>query len=199
MGSKRITLTALIIAVLFASAFVGTVYYYNGLLTDRDSKIAALNTQLQQQQYEIGNLTNQLSNLSHQITNLTTANLVSDLGVKEVAKGYNYGGTVPYNHLMVSGSVTNVGQGTAYNAGLHVTAYSSDGSLEINMTVPLLANAVYPTDNATMNFVGSHIGVSNQTLGYLLGNSSAYITEIDIYHEGAVSNWTVTPVWANTP
>lgn len=199
MSKVRIASVALIIAGLFVSSIAGLILYYNGLLTDRDSKIASLNTQLQQQNNEIGNLTSQVSSLNHQIFNLTTANLVSNLAIKEVAKGYNYGGTVPYNQLMISGSVTNVGQGTAYNAGLQVMAYASDRTLEINMTVPLLANAVYPTDNATMNFVGSHIGVSSRTLGYLLGNSSAYITEIDIYHEGAVTNWTVTPVWTNTP
>jgi hypothetical protein len=84
-----------------------------------------------------------------------SANLVSNLEIKEVAKGYNYGGNVPYNHLIISGSITNIGQITAYNAGLKVMAYASDGTLEINITVPLLANAGYSTDNATMNFVGS--------------------------------------------
>ncbi len=199
MGSKKIAVTALVIAILVVSAFAGIAYYYNGLLANQDSKIASLNTQLQQQNNEIGNLTIQVSNLNQQISNLTTANLVPNLTIKEVAKGYNYGGTVPYNHLMISGSITNVGQGTAYNAGLQVMASASDGTLEINMTVPLLANAIYSTDNATMNFVGSHIGVYTQKLGYLLPNSSAYLTEIDIYHEGSVANWIVTPVWTNTP
>jgi cell division protein FtsL len=199
MSKLRVVLTALIIAVLFVSAIAGTIFYYNGVVDRKNSEIASLNTQLQQQNNEIANLTSQISSLNQKITNLTTANLVSSLAIKEVAKGYNYGGTVPYNHLMISGSVTNVGQGTAYNAGLQVMAYASDGTKEINMTVPLLERAVYPTDNATSDFVGTIIGVSSRTLGYLIGNSSVYITEIDIYHEGVVANWTVMPIWTNSP
>jgi hypothetical protein len=189
----------MVIVILFTSAFAGIVYYYNGLLADRDSKIASLNTQLQQQNNEIANLTSQISSLNQEIANLTTANLVTELVVKEVADGYDsvLGGYVP-NHLVISGSVKNANGGTAYNAGLQVLAFDSNGLMEVNVTVPL-ANGAYGTDNSTKNFVGIHIGVFNRTLGNLGGNKTVYISEIDIYHQNTVTNWTVTPVWTNTP
>ncbi len=196
---RWVILSALFVALLFIGSLAGTILYYDGIISDKNSQIASLNSQLANQSSEIANLTSQVTDLQGQIANLTSANLVSELTANEVAKGYQYGGTVPYNHLMISGSVRNVGEGTAYHAGLQVMAYASDGTLEINMSVPLLDRAKYGTDNSTSIYVETHLGVSSLTLGYLIGNSSAYITEIDIFHEGIVSNWTVTPVWTNIP
>ena len=198
MSKLRVVLTALIITVLFVSAIAGTIFYYNGVVDQKNSEIASLNTQLQQEKNEIANLTSKISSLNQEIANLTTANLVTELVVKEVADGYDFGGHVPYNHLMISGSVKNVREGTAYNAGLQVLAFASNGLVEVKVTIPL-ANGVYGTDNSTKNFVGIHIGVFNQTLGNLAGNKTVYISEIDIHHQTTVTNWTVTPVWTNTP
>ena len=198
MNNRTLALASIIIAIIFAGTIAGTMVYYNGVVNGKNSQITSLNSRIANQSLEIANLTSQVANLQSQITNLTTANLVAEITVTEVTDGYNFGGHVPHNHLVVSGSVRNVGEGTAYDAGLQVIAYSSDGTLEINMTVPLLPNAIYPTDNSTADFVGSHIGVSSQILGHLDGNSSAYITEIDIYHEGTVTNWAAIPVWKNT-
>jgi cell division protein FtsB len=199
MSKLRVVLTALIMAVLFVSAIAGTIFYYNGVVDQKNSEIASLNAQLQQEKNDIANLTSQISSLNQEIANLTTANLVNELIVKEVADGYDnvLGGYVP-NHLVISGSVKNVNGGTAYNAGLQVLAFATNGSMEVNVTVPL-ANGVYGTDSSTKNFVGIHIGVFNQTLGSLAGNKTVYINEIDIYHQSTVTNWTVTPVWTNSP
>ena len=93
-----------------------------------------------------------------------------------------------------------------------MTAYSSDGTLEINMTVPLVVNAVYGTDSATKSLIlgnprtsvgndigGLHFGqIGSLQLGSLDVGQTANVF-LAIYHEGIVANWTVTPVWTNTP
>ena len=92
MSKLRVVLTALIITVLFVSAIAGTIFYYNGVVDQKNSEIASLNTQLQQEKNEIANLTSKISSLNQEIANLTTANLVTELVVKEVADGYDFGG-----------------------------------------------------------------------------------------------------------
>jgi hypothetical protein len=127
---------------------------------------------------------------------------------------------VQYDSLWINGSVTNIGQTSAVNVGLHVEAYAEDGSLEINMIVPL-ANAVYGTDSQTIAFISNFADYSltlngivisdyapsgslplghagSPKLGSLDPGQTVSVT-LSIYHEGTVSNWTVTPVWTNTP
>jgi hypothetical protein len=103
---------------------------------------------------------------------------------------------VPFNYLFIEGSVTNTGEGTAYNAGLHVVAYGANGTLEINMTVPL-SGGNFGTDNVTDAFVSSTCGNSSLTLGALYSEQTTDVY-INIFHEGSVSTWTVTPVWINS-
>ena len=95
---------------------------------------------------------------------------------------------------------------------MQVVAYSSDGTLEINMTVPLVVNAVYGTDDATRSLIlnnprtyeGNDIGsvhfgqIGSLQLGSLEVGQTANVFLV-IYHEGIVANWTVTPAWTNTP
>ena len=100
----------------------------------------------------------------------------------------------PYNHLYIEGSVTNTGESTAYNAGLHVVAYNSTGTLEINMTVPLTSSG--PWYGAEFG-VSSDFGISSLKLTTLDSGQNMYI-EINIFHEGTVTNWTITPVWTNS-
>jgi hypothetical protein len=64
------------------------------------------------------------------------------------------------------------------------------------MTVPL-EGGIFGTDNATNAFVLKTYG-NSPTLGVLDGEQTAYIG-ISIFHEGTVTNWTVTPVWTNYP
>ena len=142
--------------------------------------------------YCLANLTSQISNLQGQITNLTYVNLVTALGVTEVWASQN-DPPPPVNHLYITGWVTNTGAGTAYNAGLHVVAYNSTGTLEINMTVPLVSSgnwsswgATFGTDVATDNFISSAFGSPNSTqLGVLYSRENVTI-EMGIFHEGIV-------------
>jgi outer membrane murein-binding lipoprotein Lpp len=183
----------LIVAILVVSAFAGTVFYFNGVVNDRNSKIALLNTQ-------IANLNNEITNLSSQMhvfgqANLTSPYLVTTLGATEIASN-------PYNRLWISGSVTNTGEGTAYNAGLHVVANVANGKVEVNMTVPLNNNDVvnYGTDAATdaSGYVGN--GDNNPSFFLVsLGGGGTAVIGIGIFHEGTVSNWTITPVWTYIP
>jgi cell division protein FtsB len=208
-----ITISFLILVILFVSVIAGTIFYYNTALNNKDSEITSLNN-------EIANLTNQVSNLTSEVKNLTSANLVSILNVTEEPNNSDLVQmfpnlpvtSIPYNSLWINGSITNTGHVTAYNAGLNVTAYASDGTLEINMTIPLVINAVYGTDKATDALIlnnpsltdGNDVGVvhfgqiGSLQLGSLAVGKTGNVF-LAIYHEGVVTNWTATPVWTNTP
>jgi hypothetical protein len=194
--------------------------YYNGIVNDKDSKIASLNNQIANLNSQITNLTAQVANLRIEITNLTSANLVAMLNVTEEPNNSDLVQTfpnipvtsVPYNSLWINGSIINTGHVTAFNAGLHVVGYASDGVLEINMTVPLVTNAVYGKDGATDALIlnnprlteGNDIGalhfgqIGSLQLGSLAIGQTGNVF-LAIYHEGIVTNWTVTPVWTNYP
>ena len=201
--NKKIIAPVLLLAVLFVSAVAGTAIYCNGVITEGNSKIASLNAQIVNLTSKVSGFRGQLANLSSQILNLTSANLVTSLGVAEVP--YNSPNNFPspllYNHLLITGSITNTGRGTAYNAGLHVVAYAPDGTLEVNMTVPLDSQQnitgnentdfapVFGTDAKTQIY-----GNDSLQLGNLYGGQTSSIS-LGIFHEGTVTNWTVTPVW----
>jgi hypothetical protein len=181
MGKIRIIIAALIVAMLFIGSVAGTALYYNGIINDKNSQIASLNNQ-------ITKLNVQISNLTSQITNLTSANLITALGIKEET-------SVPNNHLWITGWVMNKGLGTAYNAGLHVIAYDTNGILQVNMTVPFVEGMgvvfytydIIPKDSQVPFQLGSLDSWQNATIA------------LPIFHAGLVTNWTVTPVWTNTP
>jgi len=170
---KIIAVSFLVIIILFVSAIAGTILYYNGIVNSENSKITSQNN-------EIANLTNQISNLTTQISNLTTANLVTALVVTEML----YVQSNSY-YLSITGSVNNTGKGIAYNAGLHVVAYSAAGTVEINMTVPLTIEGWVQ--------IGSSLPLGNLDAG-----KSAIVVS-DIEHLGIVTSWTITPVWTNSP
>jgi hypothetical protein len=176
-----------LIAILFVSAIAGTIFYYNG---------------------KIANQKSQISNLKSQIKNLTSANLTTALSITEIPYvQFPYGGPPPDNlpippdNLFINGSVSNMGGGIAFNAGLHIVAYAGNGTLEVNMTVPLVNGAtVFGTDAATNAYVSNYYKEYAGTLqlGYL--DSGQTVTfDISIYHEGDAYSWTVTPVWTNSP
>lgn len=186
-----------LIVVLFVSAIMEAILYYSGVVSTQNSKIANLNIQ-------IANLNSQISNLTAQVADLTNAYIVTALGATEIPYNSPHNGYAqPYNHLYITGSVTNTGESTAYNAGLHVVAYNSTGTVEINMTVPLTNSGVefgaaFGTDAATDNFVSSNFGNSSFQLVTLDSGQNMPIM-LNIFHEGTVTNWTVTPVWTNFP
>ena len=92
--------------------------------------------------------------------------------------------------------MNNTGYFTAYNAGLHVVIYDN-GVLVGSITVPLANGPGYGTDAATAAYV-SQGGIPSTQLGSLDGGGTAAIN-VRIYHEGNATNWTVTPVWTNSP
>jgi hypothetical protein len=205
MDKIRTATTALIVTVLFVSAIAGIVFYYNGVLNDKNSKIDSLNNEITNQNNEIANLTSQISNLTSQVTNLTTsANLKTALNVTdEQAYTTDVIGVVdsnyPFHNMYISGSVTNIGKAIAFNAGLHVVAYDNS-ALEVDMTVPLGDGLAFGTDSATNAFLANNLtyGISSLKLSSL-DNGQTMTINISIYHEGNVSNWTITPVWTNSP
>lgn len=95
----------------------------------------------------------------------------------------------------MTGWVINKGLGTAYNAGLHAIAYDAKGTLEVNMTVPLVDGMggifytfdIIPKDSQVPFHFGSLDSGQNATI------------TLSIFHVGLVTNWTVTPVWTNSP
>ena len=217
---KRKTIASVfLVAILFVSAFSATIFYYNSLLNQRNSKIDSLNSQIINQNNIIANLTSQVANLSSVVHDLTSAKLVSTINVTEEPDNSDLMQqfpaipvtSIPFYSLWINGSITNAGHVTAHKAGLQVVAYSSDGTLEINMTVPFVVNAVYGTDDATRSLIlnnprtgeGNDIGsvhfgqIGSLQLGSLDVGQTANVFLV-IYHEGIVANWTVTPVWTNT-
>jgi outer membrane murein-binding lipoprotein Lpp len=186
--NKKIIASVFLMTILFVSAIVGTLTYYNGVVNKKNSEIVLLNNQIE-------NLNNEVSNLSAQVANLTSLSGVSIqtyLGVKDLdGSGYYF--------LDIAGSVLNVGDSTAFHPGLHVVAYDAQGTLEINMTVGLAKDTVFSTDNRTRTFVQMNVSLYDPSfVDPLYSNETAPIA-LNIYHEGMVTNWTVTPVWTNTP
>jgi hypothetical protein len=180
---KRISAVFLIFVVMFAC--FSSYYFY--AITSQDSKIAQLNAQVQ--------------SLKVQIANLTTADLTTALQENEiVTSDYAATKSIPYNYFCVSGTVANTGGGKALYAGLHVDAYSAAGIIEINMTFPL-SGGTFGTDSRTDAYVASPQYSSTGSgpslkLGNLAGGETVEVF-IRIFHEGVVTNWTVTPVWTN--
>jgi hypothetical protein len=129
--------------------------------------------------------------------NLVTALNVNDTQEETVNLWGNETSNLPFNNLLISGSVTNTGKVTAFYAGLHVVAYTATGTLEVNITVPLVNGAGYGTDTTTDAFV-SQAGTTWLQFGSLDIGQTAKVN-VSIYHEGTVTNWTVTPVWTNLP
>ncbi len=184
--NKQIIALFLLFVIFLVTAIPGTIFYYHG---------------------KISNLNRQISKLQKQIENLTTANLTSALTITEIPWPNHFlnGTMIPdyyihgFNDLFINGSASNMGGGTAFNAGLHVVAYG-EGILKINMTVPL-DNGNFGTDATTntyvLNYYKDYLG--SLQLGYLKSGQTATF-DISLFHEGPLSgNWTVTPVWINTP
>jgi hypothetical protein len=207
--NKKIIAILVLIAILFVSTISGTIFYYNGEIANQNSQISNLRGQLT-------NVTAQLTNLTGQVTNLNSANQVTALEITEIPYNYIFNGTyagnstdnanAALNYLYITGTVTNTGRGTAFNAGLFVVAYDATGALEINMTVPLGVGAYgNGVDNSTNRLETRMFG----SFGNMIEGTSAPVTTlvseqkaltiITIYHEGSPTNWNVTPVWTNSP
>lgn len=179
MKKDTVIIIFLIVAVLFACSIALTTAYYGGIVNNKNSEIILLQSQILNQNIKITNLNSQISNLNNQITNLSPANLTTSLAIDDSASLLN-----------IEGTVTNTDKGTAYNAGLHVEAYTADGKLEINATVPL-------TSQTFLNPFGTY-AASAGSVANLNGGEIACV-RLNIYHQSVVNSWIVTPVWTNSP
>jgi len=123
-----------------------------------------------------------------QIANLKKADLVTDLSISEITSDLPYDANDPntYNHLLITGTVTNMGLGTAHNAGLHVVAVDATGEKVIDMTVPIAAG--------TYGLGGNQGGPF--TLNDLPSKEIGQV-DVAIYHKSIAATWTITPVWTN--
>jgi outer membrane murein-binding lipoprotein Lpp len=198
-----------VVTLIFAIIFAGVISSYSFVIIIQDYKIASLNTQVQNLNSEIENLTNQIPTLQdEQTTNLTAAYLASGLkaNLTTVSQGKeiitsNYAATksIPYNYFYISGSVTNTGNGTAFEAGLHVIAYDvyDKSTRDIDMTLPF--GGTFGTDDAINAYVAKSQGGTSSFQLESLGSGQTKTINIQIFHEGTVSNWIVTPVWTNSP
>lgn len=206
MRNSKKAAFALIIAVLFATLIIGIEVYYGGKVNASNAEITSLNSQAANQTSQIATLTSQVT-----LFNSEAANLTSHLEVSEATKGTN-----PYDALSINGTVVNTGNLTAYNAGLKVTAYSASGTLEINITVPLVPGDLayfpstpyissdilfYGTDNATQAYANNRDTCYGETASLQLEDLSggeAAPVNIEIFHEGTAANWNVTTVWTKS-
>ena len=78
----------------------------------------------------------------------------------------------------------------------------NNGTLEISITVLLDNNGVvnFGTDAATDAQAYSAKGDNNPSFVLVsLGGGGTAVIGINIFHEGTVTNWTVTSVWTNIP
>jgi hypothetical protein len=176
-------------------------------ISELKNQSAALENQNYALQNQIIDLQSQVAAFQSKATNLTTANLVTALGVVEVPADSpkNFPNPLLYNHLYVDGSVTNNGSGIAYNAGLRIEAYTTDGSTVVNLTVPLVSQVNWTGTEVTMfgpvfgtNAKTQIYGNDSLTLGSLGPSQTASIS-FAIFHEGVAAKWTITPVWTDSP
>lgn len=187
-------------AVVLVSAIAGTTFYYDSALDGKNSEAALLNARISNLKSQISEFESQITILADQISNLTSANLVTALGITEVNKDTSEVSRL-YNRLYIDGTVTNAGKNTASNAGLHIVAYTVDGTLEINMTIPFTKGEI-GSDAATNSYIQSFDPYvpndsSSMKLGFL-GSGQIAEVQFNIYHQGVVCNWTVTAVYSNT-
>jgi ABC-type phosphate/phosphonate transport system substrate-binding protein len=92
----------------------------------------SLYQELAQKNFEINELTNSNVELQNQLSPLKPY-LVTSLGVSIEPRNITY----PHPHFTVDGVVFNIGNRTAYNARLDITAYYKSGVSAFNMSLPL--------------------------------------------------------------
>jgi hypothetical protein len=210
MNIKIVAVSGLI-AVLFVSSIAGTISYYNALLNSKQSKIASLENEIASQNSKIANLKSKVVHINAEEANLTLHLGVTEISNKTIQPSFE---SLTYDALFIKGTVVNTGNLTAYDAGLRVAAYSANGTLEINMTVPLVHGGAFymgsdpyygdvidfGTDNATQALASeldSAIGSSDSLKLGVLGGGQTVPVNINILHEGIVTKWTISAIWTN--
>ncbi len=203
-SSKISTKTLGILLVIIIASFCGALFYVSTQVNFRDTELVACHKVIDQQYATMTNLSTQINSLNNQVSDLNNQiaglkgqmlpNLVTALGVSEILSNstYNTNNPTTFNHLYISGTVTNKGLSTAYNAGLHVVAYDVTGNLVVNITVPI-------TYGSYSNGVISNNALTLGSLAPLQIVSLESNAGISIVHEGVAATWTITPVCTNSP
>ena len=142
----------------------------NQTISNFNAQILDLQTQIENMQKENDNLKSQISHLQNQPSpEIRVANLVTALGATFT---WSYSATASYgmlHYLYVQGTVTNTGNGTAYNCDLKVIMTTSTGE---SFTEYYRFNALAPGE---VENVDTHF-----------------------YHDN-LQSWTITPECTNTP
>ena len=170
---KRKTLAlSLLIGLFAAGLFVGTILYFENRISEMDAQINSLDSQIKSLNSEI------FDKLEHPyvVTNLAITEIMND-------ESYNENDPATYNHLLISGTVTNEGFSTAYNAGLNVTAMDSSGQVVVNMIVPMTSGSYGPGHSQGFSVLS------------VMNKQDILETEISLFHKGIATSWTVTPVY----
>ena len=171
--NKKIIAVSVAVTVLFA----GVIIYYNHAVSFRDSEIANLH-QIMDGLYaseadlsqQVNDLNNDVANLKSEIgyyKNQISPHLVTALGCTDVL------GNAAFNHLWITGTITNEGLVDAYNVCLNVVAYQSDGTLIVNSTTPI------------------------GTLAPLQVHAYDWYNGLSIPHEGTATTWSMTASYDN--
>ena len=179
-------LVALCAVILVGSASL-ILEYYTPMINSKDNEIANQTGEIASMNATISSLNSQIASLQNQLTSIQskyTASLVTALGVKDLPGGGS--NTTDLNHLYITGTVTNAGITTAYNAGLHVNGYASDGIMLIDITVPI-------------DYYVSQDGFTNATGLTTIYPSQQATADISIIHSGNVTTWNIIPVFTNSP
>jgi outer membrane murein-binding lipoprotein Lpp len=162
------------VVVLIALLFVGTIFYYNGELNDKNSKIASLNNQ-------IANLNSQISNLTSQVRNLInmtrTNENITFINVNWYTAGTGYG---EYDWTL-SLALENIGNATAIINNVIINGQSYSSFKPIPIVTPSIQNgyALSPNQSVTIIMQGSNSSNAPSSDSYVyvltaIGNSYSY-------------------------
>jgi hypothetical protein len=168
---KTLTFVAILVVAVLLITLLATTLYYNNIVSDRDSKISALESQ-------IDNLKNELASQSGQAN--VRANVITGLGISDVPPDPASKDSTArqYSHLWITGWVYNNGLAMAKGVGLIILAYDSSNKVILNQTMPVMNSAtVYSTAiiHNSMKLPVLHTNIfSQQNMTVIMG----------IYHEG---------------
>jgi len=160
----KIIAVSVLIATLFVSAIAGTIFYYNSVVNDRNSKIASLNNQVKNLTSEVQNFTAQvgyLLNMTRSNENLICTNAV-------VGSGYN---RVSWNWTVTLG-LENTGNATAIINDIVINGQSYSSFSPVPIVTPSIKNgyALLPNQSVTIT-----IQETNSTSTPFQGSAEIYV------------------------
>lgn len=200
---SRLSRLLLSLLIIVSIGFAGTTVYLASQITVSNSDLTACHNALNQEYSkeaklgaEIVNLQNQISVLNANISSLEglkAPNVLLALGCTEILSNSTYNANNPqsFDHLWITGTVTNEGLSTAYNAGINVVAYDVNGNMILNITVPV----AYGTYGNGENNLTPLTTIAPLQQVDLQGTGVG----IAIYHEGLANTWNLKAVWTDSP